>query len=64
MTEQDVKVYILNVIDNVYRDVKTMTTGNLAHRQACLLHDINAIKTNIFILIRDNTKLSESLWKG
>jgi hypothetical protein len=61
MTEKEVKTYIktyiLDAIDSIYRDVKTMTSGNVSHRQACLLHDINAVRNNICLLIKQNTLL-------
>jgi len=61
MTEADVRIFILGICDSIFKEVNTMTTGNLAHRKPCLLHDINTLKHNIFILIRDNTKLPKSL---
>ena len=55
MTEEEVKTYILNTIDNIYQDVKGMTSGNISHRQGCLLHDIYALKNNILFFIKQNT---------
>ena len=49
MSEQksfDFKTYIYDTLTSIYRDVETMTTGNLAHRKACLLHDIYAVTNN------------------
>ena len=58
MTEQEVSQYIYNMIDEIYRDTKGMTTGNVSHRLPCLLHDILALRNNITLLINQNTKLS------
>jgi hypothetical protein len=63
MTEKDVQTYILNHIDIIFNDTKRLTTGNLAHHLPSILHDIAALKTNVFILLRDNTNLSKELWE-
>lgn len=56
MTDEEIKTHILEVIDDIFREVKTMTTGNLSHRQPSLLYDINALKNNVCVFINQNTK--------
>lgn len=47
LNEEMLQRYLYNIVDEVYRDVQHLTTGNLAHNQACILHDIRALKNNI-----------------
>lgn len=58
-TKFDFKRYFYGIIDAMFNDLKTLSTGNLSHRKPSIMTDLVHLKGNLFLLEKEITQQGE-----